>query len=167
MRNSEFSHTAMTGLFVASSSEVLVERNVFTDIGYHGLLQLGGYDYQNISISNNYFDGSGITRSWSTSGIFSQGSRNVLISNNEVARTLGNGIMIKSESLSKNYWTEQGNTDWVVNVEFNNVHDFGVGVTSDFGGIKTGSTTYCDAETEAGLEQKCYTYIRLFNNILR
>ena len=61
--NSEFSHTAMTGLFVASSSEVMIERNVFTDIGYHGLLQLGAYDYQNITISNNYFDGSGITRS--------------------------------------------------------------------------------------------------------
>ena len=107
VRNSAFTHTAMTGLFVSSSSEVTVERNVFTDIGYHGLLQLGGYDYQNITISNNYFDGSGITRSWSTSGIFSQGSRNVLISNNEVTRTLGNGIMIKSESLSKDYWSQQ------------------------------------------------------------
>ena len=40
------------------------------------------------------------------------------------------------------------------------VHDFGAGVTSE--GIKTGSTTYCDAETKAGLGQKCYTYIRLF-----
>merc|ERR1719225_1838396 len=90
------------------SSEVMIERNVFTDIGYHGLLQLGSYDYQNISISNNYFDGSGITRYWSTSAIFSQGSRNVLISNNEVTRSMGNGIMIKSESLSKDYWNHQG-----------------------------------------------------------
>ena len=103
----EFSHTAMTGLLVASSSNVLVSQNVFTDIGYHALLQLGSFEYGNILISNNYMDGSGITRHWSTSGIFSQGSRNIRISNNEVTRTLGNGIMIKSESLSKNYWTEQ------------------------------------------------------------
>ena len=61
----------------------------------------------------------------------------------------------------------QGNTDWVVNVEYNDVHDFGAGITSDFGAIKTGSTTYCDNKDEAGLEQNCYNYIRLYNNILR
>ena len=60
--NSEFSHTAMTGLFVASSSDVMIERNVFTDIGYHGLLQLGSFEIENITISNNYLDGTGITR---------------------------------------------------------------------------------------------------------
>ena len=46
-------------------------------------------------------------RYWSTSAIFSQGSRNLLISNNEVTRSMGNGIMIKSESLSKDYWSQQ------------------------------------------------------------
>ena len=55
----------------------------------------------------------------------------------------------------------------MVNVEYNDVHDFGAGITSDFGAIKTGSTTYCDNKDEAGLEQNCYTYIRLYNNILR
>ena len=104
--NSEVSHTAMTGLLVSSSSEVKVERNVFTDIGYHGLLQ-NGLEYQNITISNNYFDGTGISRYWEPAGIFSQGSRNLLISNNEVSRTFGNGIMVKSESLGKDYWTEE------------------------------------------------------------
>ena len=105
--NSEFSHTAMTGLFVASSSNVMIERNVFTDIGYHGLLQLGGFDYVNINISNNYFDGSGLTRDWSTNGIFSQGSRNVVISNNEVSRTVGGGVMVKSDSMGSDYWVDQ------------------------------------------------------------
>ena len=52
-------------------------------------------------------------------------------------------------------------------MEYNDVHDFGAGITSDFGAIKTGSTTYCDNKDEAGLEQSCYTYIRLYNNILR
>ena len=60
--NCEISHTAMTGLLVSQSSEVMIERNVFTDIGYHGLLQLGAYEYANINITNNYFDGSGVTR---------------------------------------------------------------------------------------------------------
>ena len=33
--------------------------------------------------------------------------RNVRIASNEVTRTVGNGIMIKSESLSKSYWADQ------------------------------------------------------------
>ena len=60
----------------------------------------------------------------------------------------------------------QGNTDWVVNVEYNYIHDFGAGITSDFGGIKTGSVANCDAESEAGLERNCFTYIRVYNNLL-
>ena len=60
--NCEISHTAMTGLLVSHSSEVMIERNVFTDIGYHGLLQSGDKEIENITVSNNYFDGSGITR---------------------------------------------------------------------------------------------------------
>merc|ERR1719192_321110 len=140
----EFTHTAMTGLFVSMASNALVDRDVFTDIGYHGLLLLGDYAYENITVTNNYFNGSGITRYWSTSAIFAQGSRNVRIANNEVTRTMGNGIMIKSESLSKSYWADQGNTDYVTNVEYNYVHDFGVGVTNDFGGIKTGNKHCCD-----------------------
>ena len=75
--------------------------------GYHGLLQLDSEGNQNIEISNNYFDGSGITRYWSTSAIFSQGGINVRISNNEVTRTMGNGIMIKALGLGKSFWEEQ------------------------------------------------------------
>ena len=45
--------------------------------GYHGLLTLGGPEYENITITNNYFDGTGITRYWETNALFSQGSRHV------------------------------------------------------------------------------------------
>ena len=47
--------------------------------GYHGILTLGGLEYENITITNNYFNGSGITRYWSTSAIFAQGSRSAFI----------------------------------------------------------------------------------------
>ena len=70
--------------------------------------------------------------------------------------------------LGKDYWTEGSANDFVVNVEYNYVHDFGVGITSDFGAIKTGSKAdICDSVDEAGLEQSCYTYIKLFNNLVR
>ena len=66
------------------------------------------------------------------------------------------------------YAVLQGSNEWNIHVEYNFVHDFGVGVISDFGGIKTGSTSnICDSTTEAGLEESCYTYIRLYNNLVR
>ena len=98
--NCEFSHTAMTGLFVSHVSNLVADRNVFTDIGellllllrlsirvqlyspgYHGLLTLGGPEYENITITNNYFDGTGITRYWETNALKHVGSRHVYISN--------------------------------------------------------------------------------------
>ena len=111
VRDCEISHTAMTGLLVSMSSEVMIERNVFTDIGYHGILQNGDQEMENITVANNYLDGSGITRHWSTNGIFSQGSRNVVISNNEVCRTLAGGIMVKSDSMGSDYWTDQAQSE--------------------------------------------------------
>ena len=49
--------------------------------GYHGLLTLGGPEYENITITNNYFDGTGITRYWETNALKHVGSRHVYISN--------------------------------------------------------------------------------------
>ena len=63
--------------------------------------------------------------------------------------------------------SEQGTTDWVATVEYNYIHDFGAGITNDFGGIKTGSVAACDGQSEADLARNCYTYIRLHNNLLR
>lgn len=60
-----------------------------------------------MTVTHNYLDGSGITRSWSTSGIFAQGNVRVTIANNEVTRTAGNGIFIKGESLSKGALSDQ------------------------------------------------------------
>ena len=73
--------------------------------GYNGIFQFG--DGNNMTISNNYIDGIGITRYWHTAGIFTSGVRNLLISNNEVTRTMGCGIMTKSPVLGKDYWDEQ------------------------------------------------------------
>ena len=118
-----------------------------------------------MTITKNYINGVGITRSWSTSGIFAQGFLNVVISNNEVTRTAGNAIFIKGQSLGKSSLAEG---DFNVHAEYNYVHDFGMGITSDFGGIKTGSTaSNCDGQSYDGLEQNCYTHIKLYNNLVR
>ena len=50
---------------------------------------------------NNYLDGAGISRQWSTFALWSSGGLNVMISNNEVTRTSGGGIHAQSESFKK------------------------------------------------------------------
>ena len=112
--------------------------------GYHGLLHLGDKKFENIRVSNNYINGVGISRQWSTFGIFHQGSLNVRINNNEVTRTSGGGMNIIGESFARGERAE--GEDYVINVEYNYVHDYGAGITNDFGGLKTGSKGYnCQA----------------------
>ena len=135
--------------------------------GYHGLLYLGDRESENVNITNNYFDGSGITRSWHTSSIFSTRGINILIAHNEVTRSLGNAIFLSAESLSKN-WSDDDDDVWNVKIEFNYIHDFGMGIISDFGGIKPGSNYHaCDTEDLEGLESNCYTFTRVYNNLVR
>ena len=52
-------------------------------------------------MTNNYLDGAGISRQWSTFALWSSGGLNVLIGNNEVTRTSGGGIHVVSESAKK------------------------------------------------------------------
>ena len=101
IRNCAFSHTEMSGLKVSDGSKIVVEKNVFTDIGYHGLLFTGKKQYENITIANNYINGAGISRQWSTFGIYVQGSLNVLITNNEVTGTSGGGIKTVGERFAR------------------------------------------------------------------
>ena len=51
----------------------------------------------------------------------------------------------------------------MINVEFNHVHNYGAGITNDYGGIKTGSK-YKNCAVHPEL---CFTYIRLYNNLVR
>ena len=62
-------------------------------------------------MTNNYLDGAGITRQWSTFAIFSSGGLNVLIGNNEVTRTSGGGIQARSESFKKGLLVQ--NSPWI------------------------------------------------------
>ena len=131
------------------------------------MLCLGDKKFENITVSNNYINGVGITRQWSTFGIFHQGSLNVRINNNEVTRTSGGGMNIIAESFASG---ERAEDDHVINVEYNYVHDYGAGITNDFGGLKTGSKGYkCQekADDRDYLAQHCYTHIRLYNNLVR
>ena len=78
------------------------------------MLCLGDKKFENIRVSNNYINGVGISRQWSTFDIFHQGSLNVRINNNEVTRTSGGGMNIIGESFARGERAE--GEDYVINV---------------------------------------------------
>ena len=52
----------------------------------------------------------------------------------------------------------------VFKIQYNHIHDFGGGITSDFGAIYTGSKWGCDRANLQELEQHCYSHAHIFNN---
>ena len=55
--------------------------------------------------------------------------------------------------------------DYVFHIEFNDIHDYGNGILCDFGGVYMGSQ--CDSKSESYYEDYCYTYIHVYNNLIR
>ena len=121
-----------------------------------------GPDHENIAITNNYIDGVGITRYWETNAVFNSGGIDVLIANNEVTRSSGGAMHVISNKHGKHAVIE----GWVINVEYNYIHDFGAGITNDFGGIKTGVQGHCDDLSEEEMGEVCFAYIRVYNNLV-
>ena len=56
--------------------------------------------------------------------------------------------------------------DYVFNVDYNHIHDYGGDVLSDFGGVYITSNFGCDGVSEDDLNAHCYTHARVFNNWL-
>ena len=64
--------------------------NVFFDIGYNGIMT---YDEkEDVMISNNYFDGCGISHFWQPACIWVGGLKNVSVKNNEITNVPNHGI---------------------------------------------------------------------------
>ena len=171
IKDCHFSQTAMTGLSVANSDDVRINENMFTDIGYHGLLVTDRRPTRNVEVFNNYFDGCGTTRFWEPSCMFITAD-NIKVVNNEITNTANGGIFVKSLPHSVNHWGDQGvthpaNGGFLHHIEFNHIHHFGQGILSDFGAVKTGiSSVNCDGVSFATLQDKCHAYIHVYNNLL-
>ena len=174
INNCMFSHTAMMGLYVKDTSHISVQKNVFYDIGYHGLMMRGGNMTEDILLANNYFDGCGISRFWQPVCMwvhYDGEKHNVYASNNEITNTANGGIMAKSGAHGANFWadngiTDPGRDDYLLHVEFNYIHDFGQGILSDYGAIKTGVQSLCDEATLEHVQSSCHTYIHVYNNLI-
>ena len=142
-----FSSTGMIGMFVTYSSSVQVTKSVFTDIGGHGFLALYTTDSQpgslfDVKVDNNMFDGCGMNNFWQPACIWMGGDRNMSIRNNEFTNVPYTPIHVKGGH-SSSYWEENGVTepsreDYVFQIEYNYLHDYGLGILNDFGAIYMG-----------------------------
>ena len=148
----EFSSTGMIGMFITNSYNVQVSKSVFTDIGGHGLMTQ--YKYENdpeggmydVSVDNNMFDGCGMNNFWQPACVWLGGDNNMTIRNNEFTNVPYTAINIKGlMHHGASYWEDNGVTeptrdDYVFHIEYNYIHDYGLGILNDFGAIYLGET---------------------------
>lgn len=72
---------------------------------------------------------------------------------------------------SSDYWEENNVTnptrdDYIFHIEFNHVHDYGLGILSDFGGIYCAASGQCEGITLSEYLETCYFYKHVFNNLI-
>ena len=171
IKHGEFSHTAMAGIVIYGSKNIFIEENTFYDIGYHGVQMMGDNNNEHVLIMNNYFDGCGISRFWQPTCLWITGAKNISAVHNEVTNTANGGIHAGSIPHGKDYWEDSGVTeptrsDYLIHVEYNYVHDYGQGILSDYGAIKTGSSGNCIGKPAEYLDKFCHTYIHVYNNLI-
>ena len=172
VRHGEFYHTAMDAIYISQSKNIHIEENTFYDLGYHGIHMMGDEKNENVLIANNYFDGCGHSRFWQPVCMWIGGNFNISVLNNEVTNTANGGIQAGSGPHGADYWEDNGVTeptreDYLIHVEYNYVHDYGQGILSDYGGIKTGSHGgKCIDQPADYLNEFCHTYVHVYNNLI-
>ena len=122
-----------------------VTRSLFTDIGYHGVQfhyvpdddELKGQ--RDLLVDNNMFDGTGMNIWWQPASVRVGGYMNISVMNNEITNVPYNAIRVYGlMPHGAGFWddvTEPSNEDYVYHVEFNYIHDFGLGMLNDMGAI--------------------------------
>ena len=76
---------------------------------------------------------------------------------------------ITGASYGIDHWLDVNNPtreDYSQHVEFNHIHDYGLDILSDFGGIYMSALGPCDGVSWSKLQATCYTYYHIFNNLV-
>ena len=142
-----FTQTGMSGLYGTDSRNVQVTKSIFTDMGFHGVQ----FHYKNdnddldgqvdITIDNNMFDGCGMNNFWQPACVKVGGYHNIAVRNNEITNVPYNAVRIAGlMPHGADYWADINvdhprREDYVFHVEFNYIHDYGLGMLNDMGAI--------------------------------
>ena len=143
----KFTQTGMTGLYGTDSRNVQVTKSIFTDMGFHGIQ----FHYKNdgdelegqmdITIDNNMFDGCGMNNFWQPACVKVGGYYNIAVRNNEITNVPYNAVRVAGlMPHGADYWEDINvnhprREDYVFHVEFNYIHDYGLGMLNDMGAI--------------------------------
>ena len=175
IKDCQFSHIGMNGVFLRNSSRILIHNNLFFDIGYTGIAM----SYENsiteiqedIMIKHNLFNGCGISRYWQPGCLIIAGKNNISVINNEITNVPYHSLAVRGlMDHGDKYWEENGitepsNKDYVFHIEFNHLHGYGLGILYDFGAVYIGTHTIrCHESPEEEVRKYCYTYTHVYNN---
>ena len=172
-----FSHTGVTGLNLQNANRILIQNNVFSDMGYHGIMmmfnKMKSGTMEDVMIRNNYFDGCGNSRYWQPGCLWIGGYKNISVINNEITNTAYMGVGVRGlMPHGDKYWSDNGiieptRDDYVFHIEFNHIHDFGNGILNDYGAVYIGtSKVVCYKAPLDQVQKFCYTYIHVYNNLI-
>ncbi|CAK8674853.1 uncharacterized protein LOC143469097 [Clavelina lepadiformis] len=163
-----FANVAYTAVYFLSCLNVNIFANNFLDIGYFAVSSdyrndpNDPYANRNIFIRKNTFEGCGVSNMLQPACLHVRGVGNLHVSGNEISRTPYAGMRIGWQlTFSLDYIA---NEEYIFYIERNHVHDFGLGILSDFAGIYLSSNPGC-GKANADLTV-CYLHAYVSKNVV-
>ena len=111
--------------------DVVIDSSAATDLGGEGIAISSAANVSDVALTNNFINNTALIVLGQPGGIRVQGTSNITVTHNVVGHVPYAGIMVG--------W-QQGlpaadPTAPIFRVEHNHIHDFGLGILSDFGGM--------------------------------
>eukprot|EP00117_Sycon_ciliatum_P013069 scpid40829/ scgid13886/ len=157
-------HTGASGIFIGqSSSRVTVDSCRTADCGGDGISM--DEKSTDIMISNNIVNTSGFIYMMQPTGIRVQGQRNITVEHNEVWNVPYAAIMIGWQDGYP--WVAHGSPGhYVFTAQHNHVHDYGLGILNDFGGVYVSAQVSCWQLPPSETRPSCNMATRVEQNIM-
>jgi len=166
--NCSFHHMGYTGIYTKNTNYIKISKNDFKDIAYIGI----AVDYnnqpdskfatKNVIVTYNTMNGCGVTNMFQPSCIHVRGAANIRVAWNSVQRISYAGIRIGWQKAFQTEYVKQG--EYVFYVDHNHVHDYGLGILNDFGGIYL-STNIADCKDKQDMSI-CNLHALITNNVV-
>ena len=173
--NSKVAHVGRVGIFGTTCNYVTVEQSHISDTGAHGLLFLYAHSKRpidNVVVTNNKFEGCGMTNFWQPACIWGGAHTSMTVANNDLRGPSPtmiriNGVMPHGKAYLKGrHISALPRDEYVFHVEKNRIHDFGRSILNDFGAIYIGAKGKCDAAIQPDFDQQCFVYAHIYKNMI-
>jgi len=125
------SHCGGTGWLLGQNvQDIVIESSAATDLGGEGIVIGSASNVSDIMLNNNFVNNTALIILGQPGGIRVQGLSNITVSHNSVGHVPYAGIMVGWQT-----GLAAPTTSPIFRVEHNHIHDFGLGILSDFAGV--------------------------------